>query len=240
MGTSSTSAGGTGAGGASGRASVVQSTSTSFSVGYTEAPTAPAAPPHRFRHVQPPDNEVPVALGWSVVLGRSDDVAVALIGARVYSTGVRLGIDVRARHGSRDQHRELHSAVTGRHGAGPALLLGVAFADGRTATTVGRRAGTDGAPTLTPGGSSGGNRSVDASFFLAPLPPAGPLTVVCAWPEWGVAETTTVLDGDEVQAAARRVQVLWPPEPEVHLAPEPPPLPDLPPGSWFARVLEGR
>ena len=82
-----------------------------------------------------------------------------------------------------------------------------------------------------------GARSVDASFFLAPLPPAGPLTVVCAWPAWGIAETTTVLDGDEIHAAAREVQVLWPLEPEDFSVPEPAPLPDLPAGSWFARAL---
>lgn len=191
------------------------------------------------RRSNPPDNEVPAHLPWSALLARGDDVAVILTGARLYSTGIRLDIAVRARVG--DQV-DLFSALDGygRRGA-DRILLGVEYVDGRVATNVGHSGWPppdrpDTEPTLTSGGGSGGDRSVDISFFLSPLPPPGPVVVVCAWPGRGVAETRTVLDG--TASAADQVQVLWPPDETPPGRPEPPPPPDVPDGGWFARAMD--
>ena len=48
----------------------------------------------------------------------------------------------------------------------------------------------------------------------------------------GIEETVTVLDADEILAAAGRVRELWPWEPERH-EPRRPRSPVLPDGSWF-------
>jgi hypothetical protein len=45
----------------------------------------------------PPDNELPVAAPLSVVLARSDDVALAIAGVQVFSTGVTFDLAVRCR-----------------------------------------------------------------------------------------------------------------------------------------------
>ena len=50
-----------------------------------------------YRRTSRPDNEVPVALPLNVVLARTDDAAVALIGLQVYSTGVAFQLAVRTR-----------------------------------------------------------------------------------------------------------------------------------------------
>lgn len=82
-----------------------------------------------------------------------------------------------------------------------------------------------------PAGGGGDDRHWDLSLYLSPLPPSGPLRIIAAWPGRGLPETITELTDPFVEAAAR-VRVLWdlgePEEP-----PGPPPLPDLPPGSWF-------
>jgi hypothetical protein len=49
----------------------------------------------------------------------------------------------------------------------------------------------------------------------------------------GIAETSTVVDGTVIRPAAADVVTLWPWSPPDHDRP-PPPVPDLPPGSWFS------
>ncbi len=81
-------------------------------------------------------------------------------------------------------------------------------------------------------GGSGGDRSVDQTFWLAPLPPAGPVTFIVTWPSFGMAESRATLDGGAVLEAAPRSQVLWPAQPTAeHPEPAPPPRP---PSGWFA------
>lgn len=185
----------------------------------------------------PPDHEAGVALAWSGVLGRGPDLAVALTGAAVFSTGVRLDVAVRART-SRGGGELFHAVAGGAAGA-DRLLLGVELADGRVATTGGRGwpppEFAPGTPSLTQGGGSGGDRSVDLTLFLHPLPPPGPLALVCAWPGRGVPETRTEFTG-AAEAVSGVVQ-LWPPQPPEDHVPVPPEPPDVPDGGWFARVL---
>jgi hypothetical protein len=71
-----------------------------------------------------------------------------------------------------------------------------------------------------------------------PLPDAGPVTVVCAWPGEGLPESRVELDGDLLAGARARVQVLWEPVPEPAYEPEPEAEPDddgLP--EWFAAAV---
>ena len=85
------------------------------------------------------------------------------------------------------------------------------------------------------GGGSGGEASVEQSWWLNPLPPEGPLRIVVRCPELGIDERSIVLDGAAIQAAARAVVVLWPWAPPPESGPfEPPAPPDVPGDSWFA------
>lgn len=178
----------------------------------------------------PPDHEAGVALAWSGVLGRGPELAVALTGAAVFSTGVRLDIAVRAR--TPRGGAELFHTVTGGAAGPDRLLIGVELADGRVATSDGHGWPPDlaaDAPSLTQGGSSGGDRSVDLHLFLHPLPPPGPVAVVCSWPGRGIPETRTEFTG--AAEAADGVVQLWPPDRHEPESPEPPDVPD---GGWSA------
>ncbi len=99
------------------------------------------------------------------------------------------------------------------------LRLGVMFADGRRAAAPGARPrpGDDagaGRLVLMENGGGGSARTWDGNFWVSPLPPDGPVTFVVSWPERGVAETRTELDGAAIREAAGRAVILWPEEPE--------------------------
>jgi hypothetical protein len=182
---------------------------------------------------QRPENEVPVSVAVDAVLLAAPDAAVLLGAVQAFSTGIAFTVTVLTR-------RIVGEGVSGalhRHGGTDPLLLGVEYADGRSASTVTGRHMPPADPasdalTLWPGGGSGGTRYADASFFLAPLPPAGPVRFVAAWPALGLAETVTEVPAGPILAAAAQARQLWPWEPEPEL---PVPVLDLPPGGWFER-----
>jgi hypothetical protein len=187
-----------------------------------------------FRRMGAPDNEIPVLLPVSALLARTDDVALALLGVHVYTTGLTFGLSLRvhpdavARLGARTvwpHHRMWHDD----------LLVGVELVDGRRATAGGF--GPLGLPdqdvVLHQAGGGGGDTAYDQSYWLNPLPPEGPVRVVVRCGELGIEDISTELDGAAIRAAAEQVVELWPWAPPRHDEPEPPP-PDVPPGSWFA------
>ena len=195
--------------------------------------SSPHGPDEQFlRRMSAPDNEVPVALPVNVVLARTDDVAVALLRLEVYSTGLEfcLAARVRADAALRNPLAEL---MWGRPRAHGRFLLGVEFADGRRASSLAQRGGHQ-EVVLGPRGASGGRLRLDQCWWLAPLPPEGPMRFVVRSDELGIEETSVELDGADVRAAAAGVVELWPwapgPSPD-HREPPPPPLP---PDSWFA------
>jgi hypothetical protein len=66
------------------------------------------------------------------------------------------------------------------------LRVGVRFADGRTATSIAGHDRPVAGPVLWPlaggGGGGGGNSRFHQGYWISPLPPAGPVEVVCEWP----------------------------------------------------------
>jgi len=201
----------------------------------------------RTLRMNPPENEIPAAVPANSLLARTDNVAIALVGAHAYTTGLRFDLVIRLRHEPRGPLAYRVFDLLGSHpaldGSEERLLLGVEFADGRTVTNLRRpRFGGFSAEvdpdelSLSPMGGGGGGRSFDQSFWLTPLPPAGPLIVVCAWSAFDIPESRTELDGGAVVSAASEAAVLWPPSPpedEGQFVPEDPRVPD---GGWFARV----
>jgi hypothetical protein len=194
-----------------------------------------------FRRMSAPENEVPVALPLNTVLARTDDVAIALQRLSVYTTGVSFDLVVRLRpDAARTGGLGLDELFWGpRHGRGQhGFLLGVEFADGRRASNLTGRPGPVPGDeiVLTPGGGSGGEASVEQSWWLNPLPPEGPLRIVVRCPELGIDERSIVVDGTAIRAAAQAVVVLWPWAPPPESGPyDPPAPPDVPDDSWFAQ-----
>lgn len=93
------------------------------------------------------------------------------------------------------------------------LRFGVAFADGRKATTVGpRQPPGEEAPAIslvTQGGSGGGGLSWDIGYRVFAVPPAGAITFAVAWPSFEVPENVHGLDAAPIVEAATRAEELW-------------------------------
>ena len=183
----------------------------------------------------PPEDVLPGVVPVELLLGRSASTALTLTGIRAFPTGLAMTLGVRMRGSSR--RRDLHSEVfdgpyehdMGREWQAQRLKWGFELADGRRVTNVDPwqeppehshapgapddwRSWTPERPVLHGGGGSGGSRSVDREQWLWPLPPAGPLTVVCQWLEHDIELTVHRLDAEPFLAAAARARPLWPDE----------------------------
>jgi hypothetical protein len=92
------------------------------------------------------------------------------------------------------------------------------YADGRRTATTSRHMpripDSDDELVLTAQGGSGSAYAWDQNFWVHPLPPDGPVTLVASWLEHGVTETRADLDGTAMRAAAARAVTLWPDDPE--------------------------
>jgi hypothetical protein len=196
--------------------------------------------------MSPPENEFPASVGLAVLLGRTDDAAVGISRVEAFSTGFRFTLAVRLRRaGPELAHGRLFALIGGRAHGGfevpleDRLLLGFEYSDGRRASNLDdmRMAGPgtqvdDAQPVLIAQGGGSGQLTADQAYWMAPLPPEGPVTVVLAWPRLGMPESRTLLDSGDIKAAAGRSQVLWPPQAETK--PTPPPPPPRPSSGWFA------
>ncbi|HVD90148.1 MAG TPA: hypothetical protein VNB91_14735 [Jatrophihabitantaceae bacterium] len=85
------------------------------------------------RKVGAPDNELPGAIPFHAVLAKTDDLAVAVVGADAYSTGMSIKIAIRLRRSDPSRHG-LDAPPYGPGGG--TFLVGVAYPDGRTASNV--------------------------------------------------------------------------------------------------------
>ena len=134
-----------------------------------------------------PDNEVGWVLPVSAILGRTPDAAVAVTHITAFTTGVAFNLAVRLRVApDRVRGHGLSALISPRLPSGvnvdadQRLLLGVEYADGRTAINTDNRVWPPGQqdehePLLMASGGGGGDLSVDQGFWLSPVPPGRPL-----------------------------------------------------------------
>jgi hypothetical protein len=194
---------------------------------FFESIPQPPPPPEPIQRRRPAwmrsDAVIPGSVPAEVVLIHTEQVAVAVGSVRAYPNGFEFTVLVRLRR--EDETRwPGHSDVferspRGTRGDGSQLRLGVLYADGRRAATTGERwrprdDEDDGRLVLQQGGGGGSSRGCDWDFWVHPLPPAGPVTLVASWLGQGVAESQAELDGTAIRAAAGRAVTLWPEEPE--------------------------
>lgn len=193
-----------------------------------------------YQRMNPPDNEIPVGVPVSMVIARGDNAAVGLLGVHAYTTGVAFTLAFRLRRRPAATDTELHALLggwrTGVDDDRSSLLIGVEFSDARRTfntdpTRLGRTPDPE-MPLLQPCAGGGGDISYDQNYFLSPLPPDGPLRLVCRCPAIGIQETIVDLDGTAIRQAGRSSTVLWP-LPPIDEPGELPPQP-LPDEGWFA------
>ena len=164
---------------------------------------------------------IPGLVPVEMVLARTGEAAVAIGGIRAYPNGFEFTVHARLRR--EDETGPGDAGLFWRHGRrrepNAGLRLGVMFADGRRGAAPGGRPRLDddadaGRLVLLENGGGGSARTWDGNFWVSPLAPDGPVTFVVSWPEHGVAETRTELDGAAIREAAGRAVILWPEEPE--------------------------
>ncbi len=176
---------------------------------------------------------MPSVVGVSGVVGRSADAAILLVGLTLYTTGLQIELGIRRRLDPEPDDRMHSSADAG-------LLVGVELSDGRA--VVAWRNGWSNwpaghVPVLTHRSGGGGGREWASTLWLTPAPPAGDLVLVVANLALGVDESTFTVGAAAMAAAADKVEVLWPREPDQAFPAIQRPKVDVPPGGWFARVL---
>jgi hypothetical protein len=198
---------------------------------FFEPPPTPPDRPQPTRYRTPPwfgapAGTLPGVVALELVLARTDTVAVCVSRIAAYPTGFSFEIVTLT-----DQRREDLDPLLFEHprlqrmrspGEIPPELMrfGVRFADGTKVTNTGGmplRAGKPDGPVMIGGGGGGGGRW-NQQQWVWPLPPAGPLLVVCEWPAADIPLTQTELDAQLILDAARRAQVIFNDD---HL-PEPP------------------
>lgn len=200
-----------------------------FSSPTTAEPEEPREPYRRESLVHGPGaDEIGHPVDASLVLARTQTLAIAVRGIRAFSSGcvIEIGFILRRDDETAEQWQQVtDTAFGGRFGrrAGKdAFLFGVELSDGTTARTTDplQRDQPDDAPRLTStggrSGSSGTERlhgSID--LWLRPVPPTPAMDIVCAWPSLGVDETRHTIDTTAIRRAAADAHWFWPEDAEL-------------------------
>jgi hypothetical protein len=161
----------------------------------------------------PPETEFPgTAPVNTPQFGRSGQAAIALTGIAACPAGSGIFLTHRIRPGARGTAADRMPDAPGRVPAAlPSLRLGLQLSDGSTVISgrlyLGPGPGSGPAgPVLRPlGGDTRFSR-----WWAWPLPPGGPLELVCERPGSGIAETRAGIDARLILDAARRSARLWP------------------------------
>ena len=177
-------------------------------MGFFDEVPAPEPEPSRRHHPWlPPEAEFPArATIDTLLLGRTDQVAVGITAISAYSAGFELFVTARIRPGTPGD------PVVARK----SLRFGMQLADGtKVVGPQGRRGRPDQdaeptGPILMPFMGGGGPHSIFSRWWAWPLPPSGPLGFVCEWPDFGIPETRADIDAQLVLDAAGRSIQLWP------------------------------
>jgi hypothetical protein len=204
---------------------------TLSAVSFFEPPPPPEPPePEEFDEPEwygPPRHVLGAAVPLRLMLVRTDELVIAIIEATAYPNGFEFKLVVRSKQRPSDPYESPfdlgHPAMWRHHGRmtetgelPPELFrFGIEFADGSKATTLGGHPFGEDAerepkgPVLIERGGGGGNGNWDQSYWVWPLPPAGPLAFVCEWPAKGISLTRHEIDAKVIRTTAEQTEVLW-------------------------------
>jgi hypothetical protein len=165
-------------------------------------------------------------------LARSEMAAVSIAYLDAYPEGFEFEVEVSTVAVERVCRNGGDSDIFGRHWPTvgdsrdvipPQLLrIGVQFADGRKATNItGRDQPPDG-PIMSPlrGGGGGASQGPSGSpvgawnfhqgYWVSPLPPSGPVALVCEWPACGISLVRHEVEAQLILEAADRARAIFP------------------------------
>ena len=181
---------------------------------FDDLPAPEPEPPRRHHPWDPPEAEFPGIVPIdTLLLGRTDQVAVAVTGLSAFSTGIEIFLTARIRP-SADPGEHVPGGPRDLAASRRSFRFGLQFSDGgNAAASPGRRPAHDSepaGPVLYPFAGGGGPHSFISRWWTWPLPPAGPLEFVCEWTTFGIAETRATIDAQLILDAAQRAVQLWP------------------------------
>ena len=159
-----------------------------------------------------------------LLLARSEDATVWIDYVDAYPEGFELEIrastsvvyDELGREGDRPDifGRDLLRVGERRDVLPPQLLrIGVQFADGRSATNIGGHDRPVGGPVMQPlrggGRGAGGESRFHQGYWISPLPPPGPVGVVCEWPAVEIPVARQEIDALVILDAAEKARAMF-------------------------------
>ena len=160
----------------------------------------------------PPDGVLGQPVAGFTVVARTDTIVVAADRIVAYPTGFEFGITIRANdrpaHGSFDDQRQRAWSGVAAF-PGESVRVAVVFADGRRGAVDNFSSAPAGDVQLIPLHGHGTQTRFDQRFWVEPLSPRGPLSVVIEWKRRGLPETRADLDAAAIVEAAARAETLW-------------------------------
>jgi len=192
----------------------------------------PAPPPSEVRNagpppwVQPPEDELGVAVPLRVVLASDSRSVIGLIDSVAFSTGFEFTIAVRTRKDIRPEELGYGPPhLVGPRDSEREPQIGIQFADGRKAFTGGRPGPefmaqwklhaeggapdpADG-PIISPRSGGGGGKRWDFRYWVWPLPPEGELTFICEWKALGLGPVEHDVDASAIRRAGASSKSFW-------------------------------
>ena len=155
-----------------------------------------------------PTEEVGQLLPVRRLLASSPDAVIVLTDLIAYTSGFRFTIRWHA--APQVPRRGAHTMYVQGGDHDRVLRLGLRWSDGTKLTSVDEQCGIS---TSGAGLWPIANAPYGQLWWTWPLPPGGPLQVVCEWPVARIAVTAIELDGSAIRAAGLRSA---PPPPKTH------------------------
>ncbi len=157
---------------------------------------------------------IPATCGLHLPLGQSSSAAVAVTGMQGYPDAFVVTLTWVLRRGGGN---DLLDAEYQWHGEGPVpdeyLRFGVQFSNGGRATNLDVKRGTPAHandPDMVVVGGQGNDVRMWTDYFIAPLPPPGPVMFVAAWPAVGIPEVKAEIDAVAVRRCGAGAVQPWP------------------------------
>ena len=181
---------------------------------FPDLPAAEPEPHAPHQPWEPPQAEFPgIVPIQTLILGRTDRVAVAVTGMSAFAEGFEIFVTAHIRPPGPAGEADPDPGAARR-----SFRLGLLLADG--SKVIAEHRGRPGhgpdsgaephGPALRAYLGGVGPRARFSRWWAWPLPPAGPLEFVCEWLAFGIGETRAVVDAGLILAAAGRSTRLWP------------------------------
>ncbi|HSS41648.1 MAG TPA: hypothetical protein VLK37_03760 [Solirubrobacterales bacterium] len=174
---------------------------------------------------QAPRGQLPCAIPLGRIIARNDKAVVGVAGGFAYTTGFELSFHVFTPEatfpeGGFERGPFDRMGLDSGELSPEFLRLGLEYADGSKLMNTNPRPLPDGdgddeeqaKPTMRPQRGRGWYREYQQDFWCWPLPPVGPLQLICEWPGMEIDLTRVEVDAQSILDASAQTQIIIPSE----------------------------